>query len=535
MLTLNIAKRLAHHSSMGKNFANRLKSTSKPETTTNQSFREKKKHPFVATSNKEQWSASKATSAEPALLEPVHVGARVQGMDGTDWGTIVGEKTEADLDDRTATKKTMGVKWNVVQEPTPTARVESRVVSGEDLGTPVEQPPQSSWELNELGTTGGITTRDKEVSNLDNSVRSFSDYKKWIRKQSNFDKKRQRQRTRPSKIDKAIRQEFPTFPTNQKERDHQESRRKVLRSEIQYFNSNSTSMQAGLQAQKKRIQVRQELEQAKIASTKHFNKQREPNANQHTTTTQPIQLIQPNEKEDLSFLYRKPSQTKKKLEILTKPTVAEVVVATVAPASPRAPKKLENMKISELKQKANKLGLSKEQVIELAGGSNRRNGKQTRHLWINGIKEHLKNHANLDGYLCKLCKIPGHWMEDCSLFVSGATQAKSSSSGRPRSRTITQMIKEHDVEDAWFLFYDRIESSEMMSVEDCNVMIAACSTSEQQWELIDVTMRNANIKPTVSTFNTHIARLMIEGSYLEAKIVIEEMKAVGIEPDADST
>ena len=499
MLTLNIAKRLAHHSSMGKNFTNRLKSTSKPETTTNQSF---------ATSNKERWSASKATSAEPALLEPVHIGARVQGMDGTDWGTIVGEKTEAwklDLDDKIATQKTMGVKWNVVQEPTPTARVESRVVSGEDLGTSVEQPPQSSWELNELGTTGGKATRDEEVSNLDNSVRSFTDYKNWIRKQKNFDgtsvcsslragrKKRQRQKKRPSQLDKAIRQEFPTFPTNQKERDHQESRRKALRSEIHYFNSNSTSMQAGLQAQKKRIQVRQELEQAKIASTKHFNKQREPNANQHTTTTQPIQLIQPNKKEDLSFLYRKPSQTKKKLEILTKPTVAEVVVATVAPVSPRAPKKLENMKVSELKQKANKLGLSKEQVIELAGGSNRRNeynqligelgrvltGKQTRLLWINGIKEYLKNQA-------------------------AATP-------------------------------NRIELSEMLTVEDCNVMIAACSTSEQQWELIDVTMRNANIKPTVSTFNTHIERLMIEGSYLEAKIVIEEMKAVGIEPDAGST
>ena len=111
--------------------------------------------------------------------------------------------------------------------------------------------------------------------------------------------------------------------------------------------------------------------------------------------------------------------------------------------------------------------------------------------------------------------------------VQTTTTTTTTSKSRTRHRSLKEMVADGDINDAWRLFYDLIQANEIgsqapRSVEYFNVMCLACYNSEQMWELIDVTMKNAGVEPEVETINAYIHCLMVEGQYEQARRIVNE-------------
>jgi len=113
-------------------------------------------------------------------------------------------------------------------------------------------------------------------------------------------------------------------------------------------------------------------------------------------------------------------------------------------------------------------------------------------------------------------------------------------------RTLSQLIKDNDIQFAWLLFHDMMEAItqdllhskpgmqqllHLKREEACTVMCKACFSSEEMWERM-AKWQETGFKPTVSTMNTYVSMLMIEGNYAEAlRMVNEEYQKMNIEPN----
>ena len=97
-------------------------------------------------------------------------------------------------------------------------------------------------------------------------------------------------------------------------------------------------------------------------------------------------------------------------------------------------------------------------------------------------------------------------------------------------RTLGQLVRDNNSEEAWRKFYDLMELGEI-KLKDCSMMLKACHSTAQMRELIDVTMAKAKLKPDVVTYNTLVGTLRMEGDDAAAESVVEEMKKAGVEPD----
>ena len=65
-----------------------------------------------------------------------------------------------------------------------------------------------------------------------------------------------------------------------------------------------------------------------------------------------------------------------------------------------------------------------------------------------------------------------------------------------------------------------------------SMMLKACHGSDQQRELIYVTMPKAGVKPNVITYTTLVNMLMMEGEREAARVVVEkEMPKAGVVPN----
>ena len=84
---------------------------------------------------------------------------------------------------------------------------------------------------------------------------------------------------------------------------------------------------------------------------------------------------------------------------------------------------------------------------------------------------------------------------------------------------------------AWVLF-DKLVNCGEADVYQFNVMLKACEHSQQLRKMIDITMRDAGVKPTLASYTTLIHQLMMEGRETEATLVVEQdMLPKGISPD----
>ena len=97
-------------------------------------------------------------------------------------------------------------------------------------------------------------------------------------------------------------------------------------------------------------------------------------------------------------------------------------------------------------------------------------------------------------------------------------------------RTLGQLVRDNNSEEAWRKFYDLMELGEI-NVKDCNMMLKACHSAAQMRELIDVTMAKAKLKPDVVAYTTLVGTLRMEGDDAAAESVVEEMKKAGVEPN----
>jgi hypothetical protein len=124
------------------------------------------------------------------------------------------------------------------------------------------------------------------------------------------------------------------------------------------------------------------------------------------------------------------------------------------------------------------------------------------------------------------------------LLPNDRTKEVLALSGRALSRFRTSLLQQllgqgrnGATYAAWVLF-DKLVRCGEVDVYQFNVMLKACEDSQQLRQIINVTMRDARVRPTMVSYTTLMNQLMMEGRETEALLVArEEMPAEDLVPD----